>query len=49
MMITWLLANEFGGLGELMRGEAPAYARVQGEGVAPVAREGDALGGIDVE
>ena len=30
-----LLANEFGGLGELMRGEAPAYVRVQGEGGVP--------------
>ena len=30
-----LLANEFGGLGELMRGEAPAYMRVQGEGCMP--------------
>ena len=30
-----LLANEFGGLGELMRIEAPAYVRVQGEGGAP--------------
>ena len=30
-----LLANEFGGLGELMRGEAPTYVRVQGEGGVP--------------
>ena len=30
-----LLANESGGLGELMRIEANAYLRVQGEGVAP--------------
>ena len=30
-----LLANESGGLGELMRGEAPTYVRVQGEGGAP--------------
>ena len=30
-----LLANEFGGLGELMRGECPPYVRVQGEGAVP--------------
>lgn len=30
-----LLANEFGGLGELMRSEAPTYVRVQGEGGVP--------------
>ena len=30
-----LLANEFGGLGELMRSEAPAYARVTAEGGMP--------------
>lgn len=30
-----LLANEFGGLGELMRGEAPAYARQPTEGGMP--------------
>ena len=30
-----LLANEFGGLGELMRGESPPYVRVQGEGAVP--------------
>ena len=30
-----LLANEFGDLGELMRGEAPTYVRVQGEGGVP--------------
>ena len=30
-----LLANEFGGLGELMRGEAPTYVRVQGESGVP--------------
>ena len=30
-----LLANEFGGLGELMRGESPPYVRVQGEGGVP--------------
>ena len=30
-----LLANEFGGLGELMRSEAPTYARVPAEGGMP--------------
>lgn len=30
-----LLANEFGGLGELMRSEAPTYVRVQGESGVP--------------
>ncbi len=30
-----LLANEFGGLGELMRIEAPAYVRMHAEGGAP--------------
>ncbi|KQO24190.1 hypothetical protein ASF11_21635 [Acidovorax sp. Leaf76] len=30
-----LLANEFGGIGELMRGEVPTYVRVQGERGVP--------------